>query len=241
MGVSAMKINKSTGATSAANVERAGAGKLSAVTAKAAAPADEMTLLGVPDAELTPKVRAALMTLIEDVRVLRSELDQTRARISDLEGLADRDPMLNVFNRRAFARELDRALAMIDRYQAQVSLLFIDLNDLKKINDDLGHAAGDAALEHVAKMLTGNVRQTDVVARIGGDEFAVLLVQADEAIASAKGKQIAAMIDAVRVDWHGAPFHAGVSWGAIEITDGISAQEAMTLADEAMYAAKKQK
>ncbi len=203
------------------------------------APSDKITLLGIPDNQLTPNVRTALIGLIEDIRTLRSELDQARKRIGDLETLADRDPMLDVLNRRAFARELDRTLSMIERYQFRASLLIIDLNDLKIINDQRGHAAGDAALEHVARVLTSNVRQTDVVARLGGDEFAVLLLQADDAIAASKAQAIQALVAETPVSFEGGEFQAGISWGAVEIREGVSAQEAMNRADEAMYEAKK--
>ncbi len=235
-----MKINRPSGPTGSPKIERAGAAQPTA-RANPVSPVDEMTLLGIPDAELTPKVRAALIKLIDDIRAIRTELDQARHRIDELEALADRDPMLDVLNRRAFARELDRALAMNERYQMRASLVFIDLNDLKKINDERGHAAGDAALEHVAETLTRNVRQTDVVARLGGDEFAVLLLQADEAIAATKAKKIETLVAEKPVEWDGATFRAGVSWGAVEIRKGVSAQEAMNLADEAMYEAKKLK
>lgn len=205
------------------------------------APSDKVTLLGIPENELTPNVRTALISLIEDIRTLRGELDQARKRIGDLETLADRDPMLDVLNRRAFARELDRTLSMIERYQFRASLLIIDLNDLKIINDQRGHAAGDAALEHVARILTSNVRQTDVVARLGGDEFAVLLLQADDAIAASKAQAIQALVAETPVAFEGGDFQAGISWGAVEIRQGVSAQEAMNRADEAMYEAKKLK
>lgn len=190
---------------------------------------------------MTEKVRAALVSLLDEVRDLRAQLEDARIRVSELETIADRDSMLDILNRRAFARELDRALAMIDRYDMSASLVFIDLNDLKRINDQLGHGAGDAALAHVARFLSDNVRQTDIVARLGGDEFALLLLQADQAVAAAKAKAIAAMIAAAPVEWKGRSFEAGVSWGAVEIRKGVSAQEAMNLADEAMYQAKKLK
>ncbi len=238
-----MKINDPTRAGGVRNIRRAGTAKSTAgaSSAPASATADAISVMGVPAAELTPKVRAALISLAEDIRVLREELKQAKDRIGELETLADRDPMLDIYNRRAFAREMDRALGMIDRYQLRASLVFIDLNDLKKINDQMGHAAGDAALAHVAGTLTANVRQTDVVARLGGDEFALLLIQADEGVAAAKAQAIAGIVAAKPVEWEGAPFTASVSWGAVEIHKGVSAQEAMTLADEAMYAAKKMK
>lgn len=213
----------------------------SAQPAAKAATADDISLLGVPEAELTPKVRAALLELVEEIQNLRAELRHARARAQELETLADHDPMFEVLNRRAFARELDRALAMIDRYKAQASLVFIDLNDLKKLNDTYGHGAGDAALAHVASTLTANVRQTDVVARLGGDEFAILLLQADDATASTKAAAISDIIAATPVDFEGNTLSISVSWGAVEIMKGVSAQEAMNLADEAMYQAKRMK
>jgi len=236
-----MKIDKTTGAGRPARVDKARDANAPSSGARRVAQADEVSVLGVPDAELTPKVRAALISLIEDVRDLRDELGRARARIDELETLADRDPMLDVLNRRAFARELDRAFAMIDRYQFSASLLIIDLNDLKIINDQRGHTAGDAALEHVAAALTSNVRQTDVVARIGGDEFAVLLMQADEAVAREKAKTIETLIAGNLAPHEGGDFAVSISWGAVEIRQGLSAQDAINLADQAMYAAKKNK
>ncbi len=236
-----MKVNDPTRPARVRKVTTASSVKGAAAPEAVKPAADVTTVLGVPEAELTPKVRAALFSLIEDIQNLRAELDQARNRIDELEALADRDAMLDVFNRRAFARELDRTLGLLDRYQWRASLVFIDLNDLKKINDRLGHAAGDAALVHVSKTLTGNVRQTDVVARLGGDEFALLLLQADETIAKEKAQSIADLIVAEPVGWDGEVFHASVSWGAVEIHKGVSAQEALNQADEAMYQAKKQK
>ncbi|MEO1251732.1 MAG: GGDEF domain-containing protein [Pseudomonadota bacterium] len=239
-----MKIDKSGGAKSAQSIGVAQSDSARRRPEGAAAPteiADQIVLLGVPEAEMTEKVRAALVSLLDEVRDLRAQLEDARIRVSELETIADRDSMLDILNRRAFARELDRALAMIDRYDMSASLVFIDLNDLKRINDQLGHGAGDAALAHVARFLSDNVRQTDIVARLGGDEFALLLLQADQAVAAAKAKAIAAMIAAAPVEWKGRSFEAGVSWGAVEIRKGVSAQEAMNLADEAMYQAKKLK
>ena len=235
-----MKINRPGAPRPAQKTQKAQRAAATEKT-KPPSPADEISVLGIPDGEMTPRVRTALISLMEDVRDLRMELKEARTRIDELEKLADRDPMLDILNRRAFVRELDRALSMIDRYAMQASLVFIDLNDLKKINDNRGHAAGDAALAHVAKVLTENVRQTDVVARLGGDEFAILLLQADEAIAAAKAGDIAELVSSSPVRGAGEPFQASVSWGAVEIRQGASAQEAMNLADEAMYEAKKLK
>ena len=235
-----MKVNqppKTPPLTSAANSGRLGkAERIASATA-----VDEIEMLGVPTAELTPKVRAALLELVEEVQSLRSELTHAQARVGELETIADRDPMFDVLNRRAFARELDRTLAMIDRYQLRASLVFVDLNDLKTLNDTRGHGAGDAALAQVAEVLTKNVRQTDVVARLGGDEFAILLLQADQATAVTKAAAVAEIIATNVVTFNQESFFVSVSWGAVEILKGVSAQEAMNRADEAMYEAKRLK
>ena len=209
--------------------------------AGAVAPADEISLLGVPENEMTPRVREALLSLLGELQQLRAELSDMRTQMKDLETLADRDPHLDVLNRRAFARELDRALAMIDRYGVKTSLVFIDLNDLKIINDANGHADGDAALAHVAEKLSAHVRQTDAVGRLGGDEFGVLLFQTDQAQAEAKAQQLSEMISNEAVKGRNGEFFAKISWGAVEIKKGVSADEAMVHADTAMYEAKRRK
>jgi diguanylate cyclase (GGDEF)-like protein len=200
---------------------------------------DKVELAGISGAELTPRVREALMTLMGEVQTLRSELEQARERLDDLEKLADRDPLLDIFNRRAFVRELDRTLAMIDRYGMRASLIFVDLNDLKKINDGKGHGAGDAALAHVAKVLSANVRQTDVVGRLGGDEFGVLLTQADHPIAIRKSQELSALTAAEPVRWNGDDFNVRIACGVADIPKGASADQAMEKADSAMYAVKR--
>ncbi len=205
----------------------------------AASPVDQIVLMGIPSAELTPKVRTALMTLMAEVQELRAELRGVRERVSDLEELADRDPLLDIFNRRAFVRELDRVLAMIDRHGVSASLIFIDLNDLKKINDGKGHAAGDAALALVAEVITTNIRQTDAVGRLGGDEFGVLLLQSDQTQAIRKAQNLSDVLSGKIVNWRDGAFGISISWGAIEIVKGVSAEQAMEHADSAMYEAKR--
>jgi len=204
-------------------------------------PVDEISLFGVPEAELTPRVRAALTLLLDEIQTLRAELQKTRKRMDDLETLADRDPLLDILNRRAFACEIERGLSMIDRYSMRASLIFIDLNDLKTINDTKGHGAGDAALAHVARALQSNVRQTDAIGRLGGDEFGVLLIEADNTPAARKAEELARHIAETPVAWKEERFTATISWGSVEIGAGSSARDALAAADSAMYAAKRKK
>ena len=136
---------------------------------------DVSTVMGIPEAELTPKVRTAIMTLLEEVKTLRAELEGGKKRIDHLERLTDQDTLVPVANRRAFVREMSRIMAYSQRYDVPSGVLYFDLNGMKQINDTFGHAAGDAALRGLANIFIENVRQSDVVGCLGGDEFGVIL------------------------------------------------------------------
>lgn len=207
--------------------------------AAGAQPVDEVSFAGIPPEELTPRVREALTALVSEIQKLREELESTRARVDELAHLADTDPLLGVSNRRAFVRDLNRAIAMAERYETPSALVFADLNDLKKINDAFGHAAGDAALAHVASILSANIRQTDAVGRLGGDEFGIILTQNDQPTAKQKAQSLAELVAATPVEWRGKTFTAHISCGVVEIRKGATIEEALQLADTAMYEVKK--
>ncbi|MEZ5891616.1 MAG: GGDEF domain-containing protein [Parvularculaceae bacterium] len=239
-----MKIGDGPKTVGGARIDRAratGAATASA-TSGAAAPSDQVILAGIPESEMSPRVREALMSLMKEVQNLRAELADTKKRMGELELLADRDPLIGIIlNRRAFVRELDRALAMIDRYGMKASLVFVDLNDLKKINDGMGHGAGDAALVHIAETIAASIRNTDAVGRLGGDEFGVLLTQADQQTAEMKAAQLSNAVSSRQVAWKDNAFTAHVSCGVVEIHKGATADEAMERADSAMYDVKARK
>ncbi len=194
--------------------------------------------MAIPAAERTPRVRLVLDRLEAEVQGLRRELGRAQRRIADLEDLADRDALTPVLNRRAFVRELARILSFGDRYGMAGSLLYFDLNGLKRINDGLGHAAGDAALGHVARVLTELVRDTDVVGRLGGDEFGVILAQSDGVVAAAKARELARAVQAEPVDVDGRRVRVKVAFGVHSFTAGERAKEALAAADRAMYLRK---
>ncbi|MEX2454783.1 MAG: GGDEF domain-containing protein [Rhodospirillaceae bacterium] len=196
---------------------------------------DTASVLGIPDAELTEKVRAAIMRLMEEVESLRRELEQSRQRIAYLEQLADQDALAPVANRRAFVRELSRIMAFAERYNTESSLIYFDVNGLKPINDTYGHPAGDATLMRIADVLVENVRESDVVGRLGGDEFAVILSQADAATAREKAASLVQTIEASPLDWNGKEISIRVSYGVYTFRGGDTAGEALAAADRAMY------
>ena len=152
-------------------------GANAALTAPAAGRvvSDSTSIQGVSEAEMTPSVRDALMKIMGEVSQLRRELASVRERLRDAEGLADTDALVPVYNRRAFVREVTRAMSAAKRYGSSLGLVYLDLDGLKQLNDVHGHAAGDAALRGVATLLVAEVRESDVVARLGGDEFVILL------------------------------------------------------------------
>jgi diguanylate cyclase (GGDEF)-like protein len=202
------------------------------------APRDVLALVGIPAAELTPSVQRALTTLMAEVDELRRELGDARTRIGHLEKLVDEDPLVPLVNRRAFVRELTRMLAFAQRYGVPASVLYFDVNNMKHINDRYGHAAGDAALVSMAKVLLENVRTTDIVGRLGGDEMGVLLVQADQPHADRKAAELAALIEAYETPWQHGVIRLGVAHGAYAFAQGDSAGAIIDAADRAMYRTK---
>jgi diguanylate cyclase (GGDEF)-like protein len=209
-----------------------------APAAAASAPRDVVEVGGIPEAELTANVRRAFTALMAEVAQLRRQLDDAHARIAYLEKLVDEDPLMPVVNRRAFVRELTRMMAFSQRYGVACSIIYFDVNSMKQVNDAFGHAAGDSVLVAVAKVLLDNVRTTDVVGRLGGDEMGVLLVQTDRAVAEHKAAELAALIEAQEVIFEGRPIPVSVAYGVHAFAQGDDADAAIDAADRAMYSAK---
>ncbi len=200
-----------------------------------------MTIAGIPETDLTPKVRQALQMLMSEVQRLREDLRQAHQRVGFLEKLADEDSLVPVANRRAFVRELSRMAAFAERYNTPSSVLYFDINGFKQINDQHGHAAGDAALKHIATVLAENIRESDIVGRLGGDEFGVILAQSDQANAAEKAAGLAALIIRSPAEWNGVSLRLSVSYGMFTFSGGENAGEALARADRAMYAQKQAK
>jgi diguanylate cyclase (GGDEF)-like protein len=235
-----MKIGETRTAPYLRSLNRAAAPSAAGAnqTAALSATADSAAVMGVPETKLTPKVRAAIMGLLDEVQRLRDELRQSVKRIAYLERLADQDSLLPVINRRAFVRELSRMLSFGDRYGIVSSVLYFDINGMKAINDTHGHAAGDAALARAAEILAENIRESDVVGRLGGDEFGVILAQADIAVAHEKAASLAAAIEDAPLIWKGCEIEVGVAYGAQIFGAGDNADRVLDAADQAMYQRK---
>lgn len=218
-----------------ANAVRRAAPARAAGSATVANIGDSAGVLGIPENELTPKVRAAIMSLLSEVHHLRDEVQQSQRRIAYLEQLADQDTLVPVVNRRAFVRELSRVMSYANRYGVASSVLYFDINGMKRINDTHGHAAGDAALVHVSRVLAENVRESDVVGRLGGDEFGVILAHADAATAREKAQSLSQDVARQSIEWKGTVIDIRVSFGAYTFAQGESADAVLAAADRAMY------
>jgi len=172
------------------------------------------------------------------VERLAAELKASRSRITELEARIDVDPLTETLNRRGFERELKRSLAYVKRYGVSAALVYLDLDEFKPVNDRHGHAAGDAVLKAIAATLVGEVRASDVVARIGGDEFVLLLWNVSENEAAMKAAELEAAIYGTPVRWGASILVVGAAAGTAMIGRLDTAAEVLARADAAMYARK---
>lgn len=127
-----------------------------------------------PSEELE-KLRAEVSRLSEELARRTLERTQLQQTISELTELSLRDPLTALFNRRGFSERLIEELSRARRYGAPLSLMMVDIDHFKSINDQYGHAIGDVAIGHVARLLVRDRRVSDIVARYGGEEFVLLL------------------------------------------------------------------
>jgi len=176
---------------------------------------------------------AAYLTV---VGVAIAGLSQLRRTQSQLRLLATHDPLTTVLNARAFASQLAQELGRNRRYGRPLALIYLDLDDFKKVNDAHGHATGDAVLRLVADAMRSAVRQADVVGRLGGDEFGVLMPETDGTLAHAVATRLAG---GIRTVFRGTPsVTASIGVVAVSGTEAGS-DELLRKADQAMYEAKR--
>lgn len=159
-----------------------------------------------------------------------------RALMQEKERMAVHDGLTDVYNRRYLEIAIDRAIKEVDRRGGEVSVLFVDVDGMKDVNDTFGHQAGDTLLVELARLLVSCCRATDVVARYGGDEFVVLMGETDAAGADAVARKVALAV-AERNDTAGPPY-LSASVGTHTAGAG-SAAGLLREADRKMYAVKR--
>lgn len=169
---------------------------------------------------------------------LTRRLVRAQRRIALLEAHADNDFLLDIPNRRGFERELARSIAYVKRYGASAALLVVDVDRLKPINDRFGHAAGDHLLKSIVAVLAANIRSSDMLGRLGGDEFGVLLWNLDARSAQAKAAALERAVERAACEYRGRRLAPAVSIGVTTLDSGDIARAALERADQAMYARK---
>jgi diguanylate cyclase len=190
------------------------------------------------DPEPQPALADQVPTLVVLGRLLGTVLAQElereelarRVERAELEALTD--PLTGVGNRRAWDLVVEAEEARCRRYGSPASLVSVDLDGLKGVNDARGHVAGDALLRRAAQVILASKRASDVVARLGGDEFGVLAVECDEAAAAALAERVAGALEAAGV-------RASVGHATRQPAAGLT--RAWLEADTAMYARKRER
>lgn len=177
--------------------------------------------------------------LVSENESLISEVTRLRLRVLELERAADTDPLVPIYNRRAFIREVARAQTVMARYDMLSSIAFFDLNGFKSINDRFGHGIGDELLMKTGKVLLEGVRDCDMVARLGGDEFGILLFKTDPQIAQAKASTLACRISEKCVEMPTGNVSVTAAWGVAPCEADDTPEQILARADRAMYMAKK--
>jgi diguanylate cyclase (GGDEF)-like protein len=169
--------------------------------------------------------------------------DRMRAQkvaLTEAERRAQTDALTGVLNRSSLIEQFDAACMRMQRRGLPVSVLFIDLDHFKQINDSFGHAAGDACLTGVIAPIQAELRQSDIIGRYGGEEFVVVLTGADAAAAAPVAARICERVSEVRVEGFGVPVRLTCSIGvASSDTLGVWGQHLIAHADAAQYAAKR--
>lgn len=180
-----------------------------------------------------------LLGLVSDA-VAASMFHATRQAAGGLFHMATHDPLTNLPNRALFADRLKAAVASAHRLDMAVGALMVDIDDLKPINDELGHAAGDALLIEVATRFQACARNSDTVARVGGDEFAVVLspLKSSDSLGRSIARYQSCLALPFQYRGKQLPLRASIG-GAVALAEAGDAIDLLELADQRMYEAKR--
>jgi diguanylate cyclase (GGDEF)-like protein len=197
---------------------------------------------GVPAGSLSAFTRSsdhalteAEVEAVEHVAFRAGPALENARRYAEARALADLDALTGLHNRRYFHELLAREIARAHRYERQLALIVIDLDDFKAVNDKVGHLAGDAVLAEVSERLRTVVRQADIACRVGGDEFAIVLPESSSSDAELLAGRIARAVGARPILGAGTLL---LSAGAAELREGDRPNDLFERADDALYRAK---
>jgi diguanylate cyclase (GGDEF)-like protein len=163
-----------------------------------------------------------------------SSLESSRAKLNEL---ASKDDLTGLFNRRAILYYLDEEIKRSERYGFQVSLLMFDLDHFKEINDEHGHPEGDEVLREIARMAEDVFRESDIVGRLGGDEFMVIFPHTPLAGAIKGAERMRSAVHSY-FKLKNAKYEVTLTGGVVNALECKSAQELIQMVDDRMYKAK---
>jgi diguanylate cyclase (GGDEF)-like protein len=176
--------------------------------------------------------------LLAEIERLHGEVAKLKQQAERLDRLAHQDSLIDLPNRRGFMRQLDMLIARVTRYGEAAAMLYVDVDGLKAINDGFGHKAGDEALIHVAKLLSDGVRKGDCVARIGGDEFGILLNHSDAEGAQETAARLVDLVAEAGFACDDKPLSLSIAIGVAVIEMDDTPETVIARADKAMYREK---
>jgi diguanylate cyclase (GGDEF)-like protein len=197
--------------------------------------------VGVPDARLIDLLSqyVVLESTIALVMMAFGTVMLTNEYITtELRHLAEVDPLTSVFNRRAFLTLLEKAISQAERMRQSLPVLVLDLDHFKKINDTWGHSGGDDVLRQFVALANRCLRKEDMMGRLGGEEFAIFLPNADSPGAQAVAERLRTLVQAQPVQSGPQSIALTVSIGMALCVRGDSADAVLKRADTAMYLAK---
>lgn len=202
--------------------------------------------IALENADLYTKLKDLNTKLEDRITERTADLVAANERLSilnqELEQLSITDSLTQVFNRRFFMERIRQEVKRVNRYGSSLSLLMIDIDHFKNVNDTYGHLAGDAVLAGVAGVIRQRLRETDILARYGGEEFVLIATPMEMNGACALAERIRSLVEAAAIDHNGQTIKVTVSIGVSSWQPALkdNAEELIRLADDALYGAKEE-
>jgi diguanylate cyclase (GGDEF)-like protein/PAS domain S-box-containing protein len=200
-------------------------------------PSVKAIVINYRDITQRKKAEKALKNANQQLNVRLAQIEQLQ---SELREQALRDPLTSLFNRRYLAETMERELKLAKREKKPVSVIVMDIDRFKKINDAHGHRVGDEFLTEISKLLQGHARGSDVICRYGGEEFLIVMPGANARTARKRAEQLRANCEAMRISHNGKELKVTLSFGvATYPTHGREGEEIVIKADKALYKSKR--
>lgn len=192
----------------------------------------------MPDMIVTDSVEAQMRALRRERDMLRRENRILKIAVAELERVCERDTLTPLYNRRYFITAIHQRIARFERHDERAAVVYADVNQLKAINDCHGHGGGDFALMEIANRLAQSIRTTDLAARIGGDEFGLILDQSTEEGARAQVERLARVLAEAPAVFDGRPIGLSACFGVAMLHRDMTEADILAAADRDMYRAK---